>query len=792
VKRRRLAALAAAALTAGVLAAPTGPVGAAEPEVGSARLVPWQITGPASERLNLVLLGDGYTAAELPKFREQVDKHLNVQWSIEPFRSYRNYFNVYVIEIVSGESGIRCDPGDNPPNPNRITPLGLHYADGCTDPLARGITFQSYGTQALNRYLNELVAPLGVTSANRQILAIANTDTYGGIGGTNATTSGGAPQGPLISPHELGHSLGGLQDEYPYYDRPIAGGPYCTTNCREPSSRHHTLLTEEEMLAQQAKWWRWLGEESESGGVIGRYESGLYYSSGVWRPSEHSMMRTLGFYFDQVSREIMTQRISGRRNTNQLAIRHTPTNRPIGGNEVLWVETPHPVYHELEVTWTVNDEPVPDTGNSRNLALATLGVQPGDRIGVKVTDPTEFVRDPAIRNGPALTQTREWIVGTAPTPVVGVEVAFTDSTPTERAVGGQDVVYVETTHPVDRVLDVTWELDGQVLPNPYNSRNLDLGALDLPVGTYRLTATVTDPADPAATPDPRTQVRTWTVDNVPGSAPAELSTPLATLASDDGKPHHVYFEQFTMGLSPQDDQPGYTVGEFRLNGDGWFNYFGWPDAPEGTPFLFTPTGTVIKSLVYGNLGSGGLSKSVFEPTEPGYGTHTVEHRAIDAAGNIGAAGSFRATVLPGRAPECTRTVTGRHNGGLVLADGVTCLVNAQVNGGITVRAGAGLVLRDSTVNGGLNAVDAAVVQVFGGTVNGSTRVTGTTGGVVFAGATFKGAITLIGNQAAAGDGVILAGNHFTGALSCADNRDGVADFGATNIGGVRSGQCAGL
>ena len=51
------------------------------------------------------------------------------------------------------------------------------------------------------------------TSANRQILAIGNSDTYGGAGGSYATASGGNALSALITPHELGHSLGTLQDE---------------------------------------------------------------------------------------------------------------------------------------------------------------------------------------------------------------------------------------------------------------------------------------------------------------------------------------------------------------------------------------------------------------------------------------------------------------------------------------------------------------------------------------------------------------------------------------------------
>ena len=76
-------------------------------------------------------------------------------------------------------------------------------------------------------------------------------------------------------------------------------------------------------------------------------------------------------------------------------------------------------------------------------------------------------------------------------------------------------------------------------------------------------------------------------------------------------------------------------------------------------------------MTYGNLGTGGLSKATFEQSftdahpsggfEPGYGTHRVEHRAIDAAGNIGDADHFKATVLPGGSPACTTTLTGTIN-----------------------------------------------------------------------------------------------------------------------------------
>ena len=797
-RRWRTATLAALALVSGLLA--VGAIPATAQVVGDVTVVPIQVTGPASERLNLIVLCDGYQADEMQKCRDDVDRNQNVQWSVEPFRSYRNYFNVYRVEIVSQDSGVRCDPddNDNPNNNLKDTALRLWYSDGCTNPLARGITYgpapagsppgTPNGNTARTNILNTHVAPLlGIpaNSQNIQTLAISNTFTYGGIGGTHATTSGGSPQGPLISLHELGHSLGQMADEYPYSSRDVVKPCYTGG---EPGSFHHTIYTDtQQMINDQHKWWRWIGEESLSGGTIGLHEGGNTFPCGIRRPSEHSIMRWIGFHFDQVGLEHMTYRITGRRNANAMALSHTPTGE-IGPDDVVWVETQHPKYHELDVTWAVDGTTVAGTNNSRNLDLAALDVEAGDVVSVTVRDLTENVRDPAFKNGPRMTQTRSWTVG-APLPVSPVDAAFTLSTQTDKPVGGEDVVYVETTHPTDRVLDVTWRLDGQVVPNPHNSRNFNLGELNLSGGTHSLSATVTDPANPSGP----SETRTWTVDNELPTAPRELSEPLTTLSGDTE--HNVYFGEFTMGLDPQDDEEGFVVGEFRLNEDGWFNYFGFPDEPFGTPFKFAHSGTVVKALTYGNLGTGGLSKAAFEQTfpdfEPGYGTHLVEHRAIDASGNIGDAESFNATVLPGESPECTTTLTGKQKK-VVVWSGVTCLKDANVTGGLRVRPGASVVATDSTIKGGLETQDANVVQLFGGSVSGTAKISDTTGDVTFAGTIFNGSLRLLDNEV--GDyGVVLAGNTIKGLLACSGNIPEVTDMGAPNsLRGGKSGQCESL
>ncbi|HVH55700.1 MAG TPA: M64 family metallopeptidase [Vicinamibacterales bacterium] len=589
---------------------------------GTPTVVPVSVNGDPAARFSLVVMSDGYTAADMPKYRAHLDKHLNVLWSIEPFRSYRNYINVYSVEIPSPDSGITCDPATRE---QRKTPLAAHFQGGCSNSNARGILVNQEAARAFAKL---------ATPQFDQILVLTNTDTYGGIGGGVATTSGGNALGVLITPHELGHSLGRLQDEYTYRERGLAGGSFGGS---EPNSVHHTLLTEEQMRAGQKKWFRWLGDESESGGKIGRFEGGQYMTTGIWRPSKHSMMISIGYYFDQVSRERMVQRVSEQVN---LIADARPTDTPVGVNEVLWIEAAHPNYHELDIMWSLDGKELP---SQKNLSHWNVNAMELPDIGkphtftVTVTDPTAFVRDPAIRTG-ALTATRTWTLGTATTPDAPAKAVFTGSTQTQRPVSGREVVYVTTTHPVRRSLNVTWRLGGTVVKTAATSRTLSL--TNLPSGTHTLTATVSDPLDPRA----EGERRTWTIDNTMPSVNYTLSTPVERKSESDGTPHYVFDEEFTMKLEPTDDQKGYVVAEFRVDGDGWHHYYGWPDAPAGTPFKFTPRGTTIKELVYGSLSSEGLSPQPWEERKPGYGTHRIEYRAIDAAGNIGPARAFLVTV----------------------------------------------------------------------------------------------------------------------------------------------------
>ncbi|MBT2507889.1 peptidase [Streptomyces sp. ISL-98] len=596
---------------------------APHPVTADARVVPLQLTGPADKRFNLILLGDGYTADELPGFRADVDKHLNVLWSMEPFASYRSYINVWAVELPSAESGVDCDPGLDAPR--RDTPLNMGFWGGCNPAgVQRLLSIDSAAAAALA----DLIP--GSQSTNRQIVGLANSDTYGGAGGTFATASGGNALSSLITPHEIGHSLGKLQDEYDYYARGVPGGTY---QGGEPASAHHTLLTEEEMRDKQRKWWRWLGERSDSGGRIGRHEGGMYQTKGVWRPSRHSMMKTLGYAFDQVEREIMTQAISAKVNLVQ---GHAPNATAIGDDRTVWVDTLHPVGGELDTVWRLDGRRVEGTAGARSLDLRRLDLDSGRRhtLTATVTDPTPFVRDPKIRESQALTRSVTWTVDPSLTTEPSFpEPEFTAHTDTGAPVGAESVVYADTSHSTGPATKVHWTLDGRPVLNPGNDRDLDLGALRLSAGgDHTLSARI------AGTD----RTLTWTVDATPAKAAYELSDPLRTVRRPGEPVEYVYDGPFTMKLTARDDQKGYVVSQFRVDGDGWYTYYGWPTDADA-PFRFTPGGTAIDDLVYGKLGTPRVVP--WDDATPEYGTHTVEYRTIDSAGNVSAGKRFLVTLV---------------------------------------------------------------------------------------------------------------------------------------------------
>ncbi len=85
----------------------------------------WNVfeNGPAAEKVDLLVMSEGYTRAQLPKFHKDVARLVDALFAEEPFKSRKRDFNVRALDLPSAESGV------NRPNAGvfRRTPLSAEY-----------------------------------------------------------------------------------------------------------------------------------------------------------------------------------------------------------------------------------------------------------------------------------------------------------------------------------------------------------------------------------------------------------------------------------------------------------------------------------------------------------------------------------------------------------------------------------------------------------------------------------------------------------------------------------------
>jgi hypothetical protein len=155
--------------------------------------------GEPREKVDLLLLGDGYTAAEMDKWHKDARRLTDILFASSPFKEKRSAFNVWAIDTPAEESGI-SRPSDGV---HRRSPLRL--------------TYDAFGSE---RYIlafdNKRLREVASAAPYEFIEVIANGRKYGGGGIFNlyATVSSDNEWTPYIFVHEFGHHFAGLADEY--------------------------------------------------------------------------------------------------------------------------------------------------------------------------------------------------------------------------------------------------------------------------------------------------------------------------------------------------------------------------------------------------------------------------------------------------------------------------------------------------------------------------------------------------------------------------------------------------
>lgn len=148
------------------------------------------------------------------------------------------------------------------------------------------------------------------------------------------------------------------------------------------------------------------------------------------------------------------------------------------------------------------------------------------------------------------------------------------------------------------------------------------------------------------------------------------------------------------------------------------------------------------------------------------------------------------SFFPEAGTTCDETITGTHQGQLVIESGTTCIEDATLGGGIEVHSHASAVMSDSSLRGPLTATGAEQVQITGSDLRGPVRLEEVTDAIGINDNTIRGPLAVNDSTGAA---PVISDNTIRGPLQCQDNAAAPTDDGAANtIHGRAGGQCAGM
>lgn len=260
--------------------------------------------------INIVLLGDGFNAKDIAsgKYLKDIKQEVEYFFGIEPYKTYRDYFNVYTAIPLSTESGVGTV------NTIRYNRFNTTFTGGVGLKADYDEVFDyALGAPTVNKgNLNQTL-----------IIMVPNSTDYGGI--CQMWEDGSAiafcPQStygyPLdtrgVIQHEAGgHGFGKLGDEYIYHNAFI---DFCGCSCCG-----HVL---EFNAAKSLGWydnleltgkmhsvgWSHLIFDDRYSDIVDIYEGGYMHNRGVFRSEPNSCMNNDIPYYSTISRESIVKRI---------------------------------------------------------------------------------------------------------------------------------------------------------------------------------------------------------------------------------------------------------------------------------------------------------------------------------------------------------------------------------------------------------------------------------------------------------------------------------------------------
>ncbi len=221
-------------------------------------------SGKPEEKVDLVILAEGYTLAEQEKFLKDTRRLCDSLFSFAPFDKHIQDFNIYAVGLVSTNSGTDY------PGTGQWSETALNSGFW---------TFDSERYHTIADYLPIRNAVWNVPCD--AIIVLTNSSKYGGGGIYNfyAISTVDHALSARVTAHEFGHSFAGLGDEY--FDSSTSYDDSFYSLKVEPWEPNITIRVD-----FGSKW-----KDMVDAGQAGVFEGGGYKAKGIYRPQDRCMMR---------------------------------------------------------------------------------------------------------------------------------------------------------------------------------------------------------------------------------------------------------------------------------------------------------------------------------------------------------------------------------------------------------------------------------------------------------------------------------------------------------------------
>ena len=265
-------------------------------------------TATVGNGIDIVLMGDAYSDREIADGSYEADMEYMYDnlFTQEPFKTHKDMFNVYYVNVVSATEGYD----------NAGAALGGYFGDG---------TLVGGNDNKCFEYALNAVSEDRMDEA--LIIVAMNSDAYAGTcymyypeSATGTYGSGPAvayfPKGgdqttfaQLLHHEANGHGFAKLADEYAYEDYGAVPDANVTQTRDQQNSWGWWKNVDFTSDPAQVRWSYFLEDERYANEGLGVFEGGLTYWTGVWRPTEDSIMRYNTGGFNAPSREAIYYRI---------------------------------------------------------------------------------------------------------------------------------------------------------------------------------------------------------------------------------------------------------------------------------------------------------------------------------------------------------------------------------------------------------------------------------------------------------------------------------------------------